>query len=262
MSSINYFFASTKNEFLKLKGSYLFLIIILCALFIPGIYFLHYMIDLKKVIPPDGVNPWGRFFFNQVSMTPVLMSFFVVLVTSFIMQIEHRSSGIKHLFALPVPKWSIYFGKITAVAFSLFFSYALFLIGILLSGITLGVIHEELNFANYSPDIILMTKILFSSFTTIFGILALQLWLSFKIKNFMIPLGIGMVLVIAGIIVFRTQRVTPYFPYAYNIVNFSSINPENLENLTWLTKYSYFSILYFLSFSVLGYLNVSRANIK
>lgn len=262
MTAIKYYINSIKNEFLKIKGSYLLLIVVLCVLFIPAIYFVHYLVDFKRLIPNEGVNPWNRFFLNQVTMTPILISFFVVLITSFIAQIEHRTSGTKHLFALPIPKWSIYFGKQTVLVLCVFASYLLFLAIILMSGYILGFLYPQLNFSVYSPDVLLYSKVLFSSFTTILGILSIQFWISFKVKNFMVPLGIGMVLVIAAIVLFRSQRIAPYYPYAYTIINLNSINFSDTASVSWLSKYSYLSLAYFSVISVIGFLNVSKMNIK
>ena len=55
------------------------------------------------------------------------------------------------------------------------------------------------------------------SFVASLGIVGIQFWLSFRFKNFIVPLGIGMTLVIVGLIASRAPEAI-YFPYAYNVL--------------------------------------------
>ena len=149
---------------------------------------------------------------------------FIVLITSLIIQVEHKSSGIKHLFALPIPKWSVYFSKLTIVLFSIIITYIYFFVAVLVFGTLLGLFHSDLGFLDFQPDILKYIKMLGLSFIASLGIVGIQFWLSFRFKNFIIPLGIGMTLVIVGLVVLNFSSRAPeaiYFPYAYNVLNFS-----------------------------------------
>lgn len=234
---------------------------IMCAAFIPVTHFLHYLIDYERLISKVVGNPWDKFFISQVTMTPTLITFFVVLVATFVMYIEHRSEGLKLLFTLPVQKTSIYFGKLIAASTIVFATYLLFLCFVVAFGYILGYFYPKYGFSNHSPDVVLMAKVLFSSYTTTLGVLAVQYWISFKTKNFIIPVGIGIVGIILGLILFRSPRFSPFIPYSYNISNFMDLTFSAPDSLAWVNRYSLFSIVTFFVFSVLGCINVGRSNI-
>ncbi len=260
MIALKYYISSTKNELIKLKRTFAFWLTIISGLFIPLIYFLYYSLKYKSLIPVEGVNPWDKFMVEQIrAAAPLLVPFFIVLITSLIVQIEHKSLGIKHLFALPVPKWSIYFGKLTVVLLTIITAYILFLFFILIVGYSVGLMHEELNFFSFTPNFSESIKLLFRSFIATLGIVGLQFWLSFRMRNFIIPLGIGMILIVTGLIIYRSEE-SLYFPYGYNMLSLFPID-KDMENLLWFPRVSIYSLLYFSGFSILGYLDIKRKNI-
>lgn len=263
MSAIPYYISSTKNEFIKLKRTFAFWLTIISALFIPIIYLIYYLLKYKDLIPDEGVNPWNKFFVNQIrAAAPLLVPLFIVLLTSLIVQIEHKSTGIKHLFSLPVPKWSVYFGKLSVVIGTISIAYILFFIFMLVVGYIIGFIHRELNFLSFNPSPIESVKLLFRSFIATLGIVGLQFWLSFRMRNFIIPLGVGMVLIVTGLIVYRAPEAI-YFPYGYNMLSLFPIAVDNdMGNMLWFPTVSLYSVSYFIIFSVIGYFDIKRLNIK
>jgi hypothetical protein len=261
MKAILYFTTSIKNELLKLKRTFAFWLVIVSAFFIPFIFLMVYLFKTELFIPKAGVNPWDDYIGQQVkSIIPFLLPMFIILITSLIIQVEHKSNAIKHIFTLPVPKWSIYFGKLTVVIVSVFFSFVLFYIIMLSFGYLAGVIQPELKLTEFSPKYTLSIKIIFRAIISVFAMIGLQFWLSFRIKNFIIPLGVGMVLMVTGLNLYKGAE-SIYFPYAYNML---SLFPKGglMENLVWFPKVSFYSMGYFLLFSILGYIDVSRKNIK
>ena len=262
MTTISYLVAGLRNETFKLKRTFALWLSILGALFIPVIYFLYYLLKYETLIPAEGINPWDKFIVEQIrNASPLLIPMFIILVTSLIVQIEHKSLGIKYLFSLPIPKWSVYIGKLFIVIGLVFFTYLLFACTVLLSGYSVGLIHSELTFLDYTPNILEFGKLIIRSFLSGLGIIGLQFWLSFRIKNFIIPLGIGMVLFISGLIVYRAEE-SLYFPYCYNMLSLFSIQGEDVNNMVWIPKVALLSMGYFLLFSLLGYFDIRRMNIK
>lgn len=261
MNTMTLYFISTKNEVLKLKRTFAFWLTIISAMFIPGIYLIYYLLKYESLIPDDGVNPWDKFLIDQImSAASLLIPLFIVLITSLIIQVEHKSSGIKHLFSLPIPKWTVYYGKLTSVLWMVLFTYLLFFLMMLCVGVFVGFVHDELQFLSFNPNFEQPVKLLFRSFMAILGILGIQFWLSFKVKNFIIPLGIGMVLVITGLIIFQAEEAQ-YFPYAYNRLSLFAID-EDYSDMLWFPKVSIYSCVYFLVFSIYGYIDINRMNIK
>lgn len=253
------FFNSILNEFLKLKRTFASWLCLISALFIPLLYFSYYLLEYQKVLPGEGVNPWEKFIgINLTAAVPILLPLFIVLITSLINQTEHRSGGYKHIFALAIPKWSIYFGKLTTVVLLVMITYFLFFLTVLGSGFLLGMIHSELNFLSFDFPSNGFLKMLFRSFIAVLGILGIQFWLSFKIKNFVVPFGLGIFFIITGLTVYNAEEAV-LFPYVYNLLNLYSANPKALD---WFTEYSLYSFLFFVIAAIFGYFHIKNSDIK
>ena len=261
MKIFRFYYHSIINELIKLKNSYLLTIMVLSSVFIPAIYFVHYIVDHKRLLPDINGSHWDKFFLGQLTMTPTLITFFVVLIATFTVQIEHRSEEFKQLFSLPIPKSMVYNGKLFISAVVVFLTYLFFLVFLLLSGYAISLIFPEYGFRSYSPNLIFMIKILFSSYLTTLGILAIQYFISYKTKNFIVPIGIGIVMIILGLILFRSPRFAPFIPYAYNISNFVNLDLKNPSLIGWFTNYSVYSIIVFIGVSIFGSRNITKSNI-
>ncbi len=261
MSTILYYSASLKNELIKLKRTFAFWLTIISAVLFPILFIVAYIFERETLVPAAGINPWEKFMVTQIeNSTPFFIPMFIVLITSLIMQIEHKSLGIKHLFTLPVPKSSIYFGKLSIVILAIMVTYLYYYIAILLSGVLLGFVYPDLGFLNFSPEHLRYIKMLITSFVASFGIIGIQFWLSFRFKNFVIPLGFGMFLAIIGIIVSQAPQQSIYFPYSFSVLSVSL--GEKMPLIFGVSSVTIFSIMCFLITSVFGYLNIKKLNIK
>lgn len=221
MTALAFYLSSTKNELIKLKRTFSFWLTIFSAMLFPLLFFIIYFVEHTALTPDAGINPWEKFMTTQIQNSiPLFIPMFIVLITSLIMQIEHNSLGIKHLFALPIPKWSVYFGKLSVVILAIISTYIYYYIAILLTGLLLGLIFPELAFTSFQPEHVRFLKLLAASFVASLGIIGIQFWLSFRFKNFIIPLGFGMFLAIIGIIVAKSTE-SVYFPYSFSVLSVS-----------------------------------------
>jgi len=260
MTVLSFYISSIKNEFIKLKRTFAFWLTIISAILFPILFFIAYFLKHKTNTPEIGINPWEKFMTVQIENSiPFFIPMFIVLIASLIMQIEHKSLGLKHLFALPIPKWSVYFGKLTIVIFAIITTYVYYYIAILITGALLGLIHPDLAFLNFQPEHLKFIKILFTSFIASLGIIGIQFWLSFRFKNFIVPLGLGMFLAIIGIIVSQAPQ-SIYFPYAFSVL---SVSLGDKMPLTFgISSVTVFSIICFLITSALGFIHIKRLNIQ
>ena len=257
MSAITYYRLSVKNELYKLKRTFAFWLTLLASFFVPALLFIVTLFKHKNFIPKGDANPWDMIMQIETSIiVTVLIPFFILLVTSLIMQLEHRSGGLKDLFSLPVPKWSIYYGKLTVVLFTVFMTYLLFSIFLLMSGYISGLLFPDLKYTSFSPDFLKLFKTLGVSFVALLGVMGLQFWLSFRIKNFIIPLGIGMVLIITGLIIGNYPSDAVYYPYAYNMITMPFVNGEIEGQFLWYT------LGFFILTTTIGFIDISKKNIK
>jgi hypothetical protein len=161
---------------------------------------------------------------------------------------------------LPVPKWSIYFGKLSIVVLAITVTYVYYYLAILLLGVLLGFIYPDLGFLNFPPEHLIYIKMLMTSFVASLGIIGIQFWLSFRFKNFIIPLGFGMFLVIIGIIVSQAPEQSVYFPYSFSVL---AVSLGDKMPLTFgISSVTVFSIGCFLITSIFGYFHIRKLNIN
>ena len=260
MTALSFYISSIKNEFIKLKRTFAFWLTIISAILFPILFFIAYFLKHKTNTPEIGINPWEKFMTTQIENSiPFFIPMFIVLITSLIMQIEHKSLGLKHLFALPIPKWSVYFGKLTIVIFAIITTYVYYYIAILLTGALLGLIHPDLAFLNFQPEHLKFIKILFISFIASLGIIGIQFWLSFRFQNFIVPLGVGMFLAIIGIIISQAPQ-SIYFPYSFSVLSVSLGDKTPL--ILGVSSITVFSTICFLATSILGFANIKRLDVK
>ncbi len=260
MTAVSYYLSNTKNEVIKLKRTFAFWLTIISALIFPLLFFIVYLVKHESMIPEDGANPWGKFMFKQIQITiPFLVPMFIVLITSLIIQVEHKSHGIKHLFSLPIPKWSVYFGKLSIVIFSIIATYVYFFLAILFFGALLGMFYSDLGFLDFQPDYLKSIKMLTMSLIASLGVVGIQFWMSFRFKNFIVPLGIGMTMVIMGLVASRAPEAI-YFPYSYNVLSISL--GENAPLTMGVSSITLYSLICFVVTCVLGYLDIKRLNVK
>ena len=260
MTALSFYRSSIKNEFIKLKTTFAFWLTIISAVLFPILFFIAYFLKHKTNTPEVGINPWEKFMTIQIENSiPFFIPMFIVLITSLIMQIEHKSLGLKHLFALPIPKWSIYFGKLSIVIFAIITTYIYYYLAILLSGFLLGLIHPDLAFLDFQPEHLKYIKMLTISFVASLGIIGIQFWLSFRYKNFIVPLGLGMFLAIIGIIVSQAPQ-SIYFPYSFSVLSVSL--GDKMPSILGVSSVTVFSVVCFLVTSIFGYIHIKKQNIK
>lgn len=260
MTTITYYSSNIKNELIKLKRTFAFWLTIISAVLFPILFFIVYYFKHESLAPKAGINPWDKFMTIQIENSiPFFIPMFIVLITSLIMQVEHKSLGIKHLFALPIPKWSVYFSKLTIVLFAIITTYIYYYVIILLSGVLLGTIHSDLTFLTFSPNHLKYLNILTTSFIASLGIIGIQFWISFRFKNFIIPLGVGMFLAVIGIVISQAPQ-SIYFPYAFNVLSVTL--GDKMPETFGVSSVTVYSTLCFVVTAILGYLDIKRLNIK
>lgn len=253
------FYTCFLNELRKLKGTFASWLILVGAFFIPVLYLIYYLTKSTGKITPEGLNPWDKFFgLHFMAAGPLLVPLFIVLLTSLILQIEHKADGLKKIFSLPVPRWCFFGAKILIVLLLILVTYIFFLLFVLGTGFLLGYCKPGLDLHLFQPNYMLYLKALFRSFVAVLGILGIQFWLSIKIKNFMIPLGVGIVMIVAALTVHRAEEAI-FFPYTYNLLNIFNADPVNMK---WFTKASFLSLVVFSVTLIGSYIHASKTNIK
>jgi lantibiotic transport system permease protein len=248
---------SIKSEWLKTRKSAAAWLCVIGGLFIPLIFLIGFIYNKETLaMYGEGENVWTQHFFQVwQAMVIFLLPMGLVLATSLITQMEFRNNTWKQLHTTP-QKYSIIFAAKFAVILGMTLQFFLYFnVGFILSGVI-----PSLLFDKGLPEVAFPFEQFFESngkiFITCLPILALQFLISLKFKNFLVPIGVGLVLLVTTLIVVGNWEHAYLSPYSYGSLTIMG-SPETLEkiNIYWL------SVLYFAVFmaaSFVLYINKSE----
>ena len=223
----------------------------------------------RNNITPDQVS----FINNFIGMASFFLTFYAVLMISFFCQIEHRNSMLKHLYALPLPRWAFYYGKLFAIILLISGACLLLIILVYISLLIMGLISPKIQITGTFAHGYLYMMVT-RSLLSVLALTVIQYNLGMKIRNIISSVSIGITLIILPVAMFFVLGITgvisnpnvlkwlpvydPYsYPYSF-VFNFSQGGPIRKE------FYSNSLILWLLAavlISILGYYESRRRNI-
>lgn len=212
-------------EIQKVRRTFTFWFTLGAALLIPIIFFLGYFFNYQNLIPPENVNPWKFFISRQLlPVGTLLFHFFTILIVALNTNIEYKAESWKKIYVLPVRKEVLYLSKLLFLITQMLVGIIIFFLAVLASGFLLGLIYTELNFSNYTPDIVFFAKTSCRILIGTLSILIIQYIISLNVRNITIPIAVGMFLTIMGQMMMNGWENVIYFPHAFpNIITASTL---------------------------------------
>jgi hypothetical protein len=210
-------------ETLKLKRTLALGLALLAPLLVIGLQCLvalHSSFSLEV-----GENPWLAFSQGVTILWGLLMlPLFVTLQTALTANLEHGEKTWKQLYAMPVPRWTIYAAKTIINLAIIGLSTAVLGFGQIAAGLILGVIKPSLHFAEWPVD---WQPILFQAGAIYLGawlIIAIHTWISLRWHSFPLASGVGIAATITSFIAINSEWAR-YFPWT-QAVNVVSAEPD------------------------------------
>jgi ABC-2 type transport system permease protein len=165
---------------------------------------------------PDQPNSWDSLMLDLVLFLWCLVGLapFVALETALLAGLEHRENTWKHLFALPVPRWTIYVPKILVAFVLVCISLLVLAVGTALEGEVLLNIRPDLGLTEPIPWSLILLRS-FSFVPAVLLVLALQTWVAIRWRSFTVAIGLGIGATVIGIMLLRSLKnieSTPYGP--------------------------------------------------
>ena len=165
---------------------------------------------------------WANFFQSTLGLWTLLMlPLYVTLETSLLASLEHANGGWKHLFALPVPRWSVYAAKLVVAVALLLGSMLVLGVGMILGGLALGAAVPEIGLTGAPPWRDALGPVL-RIFLIAWLMVAIHTWIALRWNNVVVALGSGMVAAVAGVLIGQSARWGPWFPWS---ITFAAIAP-------------------------------------
>lgn len=251
------FIISTKAELIKTKRSASFWLSLIGSAVIPLIFFLIYVLEPKNASRFQ-VKPWELHFTQGwQAFAAFLLPMFVILICSLIPQIEFKNNTWKQVFASPQSVGNIYFSKYLSIIIMILFLFLMFNIFMLLSGIVPNLFYSKYTFLKSSIDWVALLKLNFKTFVSLLGIISIQYWIGLRFRNFIVPIGIGLGLLVSSMILLPWEHVDK-LPYAFPLRTFMTSITKSKNELTGplLQNHELNSIGYFIFFTIVAFLDM------
>ena len=207
------FIYSLQSEWIKTKRSAAAWLCIIGGFFIPLIYFIGFLKD-KGSINAYKVNIWQTLFDQSwQNMAAFLLPMGVILASSLITQIEYKNNTWKQLHATPQTFTTIFLAKFSVILLMTVKFFIFFNIGVILCGLIPCILFDG-HLPKENIPVLFFIKENTKYFITCLPIIAIQYLISLKFKNFLVPIGIGLLGLIGSLIGLSWKYIF-ISPYSY-----------------------------------------------
>ena len=248
---------SFRSELLKTRKASLYLTLIGAAAG-PVIYLLNVLID-ENEIDASAKDPLNALFKILSDMNgTALFPLFVILICTLLPQIEYRNNTWKQVFASPQTKVNVFLAKFMNVhLLMLVFLIATHLF-MFLTIVGINFIKPGLNLFNHPLNGSTILVNAANAYILVLAVCAIQFWIGLRSRNFIVPIGIGIALWLAGTImaVQYKSNLVFYFPYSFNAFPVSTKLKSQLTQVAWT------SLGYALLFLIVGFVDFRRRTVS
>ncbi|MFF5384205.1 ABC transporter permease [Pedobacter suwonensis] len=244
------FFNSFQSEWLKTRRSLASWLVVCGAFFTPLILTVvrtvHYQ-GLSKAI--HTAKYWQMHWKNcWESVAVFLLPLGAILASSLITQIEYKNNSWKLLHTSPQQFSVIFFAKFSVILLMMLLFLFLFNLGIYLSGIFPPLL-RGIGYPDAKIDSSYFLKENLNYLIGCMPIISLQYLISLQFKNFLVPVGSGIILWILSIGML-SWKFAYWLPYGYLAMNFL----RDKRNFAPGVSFNSFSLGYFTLFLLLAYI--------
>lgn len=207
-----------------------------------------------------GENPWRGFvngYYDGVAF--MMLPLYVIILCSLVTFMEHRQEMWSNLYTLPISRSTLYWSKQVFTLLLFIAAHLLFVAGILLSGMIMGILRPDTELLGIMPDGLQLLTLAFQTVWTVLGLLAFHFWISWRFSHFIIPLLIGILGFVIVSLLGPGWVGNSFIPYAYPIqympVYQGEVSLASVGSRPW---FFWLSPGYFVLFSLAGQYEVSR----
>ena len=252
-------------EWYKIKNTPAIWLVLIAGLLTTIIVLIIYMVDVMGTMELDE-NPWNSFINRSFAANAIfIMLPFIILLTTYICHLEIQSNGWKFLYTLPLKRGEIYISKLIVIILLLLATLVIYFFAIIAAGYLADFLNPEFEFRYYRPDLISFLENLFKLFLSLLGVIGFQYWVSMQSRNFILPIGIGLIGFFIGFVLFvGSHKYGQYFPFAFPMLikKFGMVRDSGANVSSWYKVSGVISVLVLVGFALLGILQNKKKNIK
>jgi len=267
---VKYFYRIVSTEILKNRRTIALWLTLLYPLFTVALVTL-FLYGMKH----PKADPWLDFIQNINNVAAFFLPFFIILVVGYACNMENKSNTWKHLQALPIPRWSLFFGKISYIFVLLAFSLLLFVVFAHSAAFILSNISPKYSNITGWIDFNKLVNMLVRTYLAGFAIIAIQYWISLRRKNLVFPITIGitltimpiailMILGIAGVLTNpqELKGIFCYNPYSYPFSGLFNFTQKSIAESPELPQMTKIFLVVAAALFVMNYFDFRKRNIK
>jgi hypothetical protein len=196
-----------------MKGSLALWLAFIAPLAVAGYCILIFWTEDEAFSAPATFRAWSELGnLATIFWALLMLPLFVTLQSALLAGLEHRNDQWKNLYALPVPRWSIYAAKQVGVFMLMALGHLALLGSILLGGGLLSILRPSLGFGASIPLDELVHRVVVIYLAS-WLIMAIHTWVGLRWQSFVIALGAGCVLTVAGVAIISSQWGS-FYPWA------------------------------------------------
>lgn len=226
------FIHSFQSEWLKSRRSLTSWLVIIGGFFIPLIFFIGRMVYWEKTAAESASPEFWQSFARQCwqLMALFLLPMGIILATSLITQIEFRNNTWKQVHTTPQSYSVIFWGKLAVIMAMLVQFFILFNIGIFLAGAVPALLSPSIDYPQQPFPFQFFWDTGLRFFIASLPIVAMQYLISLQFRNFFVPLGAGIGLLLASLTVLEWEYGY-LLPYSYSPYNFFILRGADMKAL-------------------------------
>jgi ABC-2 type transport system permease protein len=171
----------------------------------------------------DGWTALARGFTGLWSI--MLLPLTATAIAALLAQIEHGNHALKHVFALPTPRWAVYFAKQFGVVLLLTVASVGLLIGMALVGVALETARPAVYAFEGGVPWGALAEAAMAPLAAALGIAAIMTWLSMRIANFVAPVSIGVLATFSALFL-QSWKYGSLHPFLMPMYTQASPGPE------------------------------------
>lgn len=235
------FIHSFQSEWIKKKRSLASWLVIVGGFFIPAILLIGRFYNFDGIAAANAAdNIWDRLYSRCWQfMGMFLLPMGVILASSLVTQIEFRNNSWKQLHASPQRFSTIFFSKLLVILLMLLQFFILFNLGVYLLGTIPALFFSSIPFPKQAFSLSLLLKQNTPYLIACLPVVALQYLISLQFRNFLVPIGCGLGLLVASLIAlsWKYGYIVPYSYCAYAFLGKMVLSNPSVNTNYWALGY-------------------------
>ena len=218
------------SEMLKLRRTLTLWVTLLAPTTVSALYFLILLSQSgQNAFRSDSEAWWGLTKSVCAIWSVAMLPLFITLETALLGNIEHSQHHWKHLYALSIPRSSIYTAKWLVSIFLVTLSSLVLWVEMLATGLFMRWTHPLMGFGNPIP-LWTITRTVGGILLAALLILSIHNWIALRFQSFAFASGVGIAATISNLMVLNSDKWGQIYPWSLGLHSYAN-TAANLPRL-------------------------------